>query len=130
MLPKGAEALLGRGTEGLFKCLRKTNRFLYAFTNNVQHATVLEGSATKGKFETKLTAYFTCSERVPYADSISQLRYKMRPILSTLRQLEAFEGNVNAPVEVKVNEGQEWIEHPPYEDGRGYPLSGITPGES
>jgi hypothetical protein len=100
--------LLGRGLEQLLKSIGLGERFFYVFANLDQHATLVEGKRKKNGLEVRLTVYISCSEQIPYADSVSQLRHKLNPILSVLGMTKEFERAAKESIEVKVNSGREW----------------------
>ncbi len=119
LLKGGENWLLGRGIEHLLKSIGLDQHFVYVFANLEQHATVLEGRRTRNGLELRLTVYFSCSEQIPYADSISQLQNKLYPILSVLGIAKEFESAAKNSIEVKVNSGREWTRHKgPEEDSR------------
>jgi hypothetical protein len=108
LIKNDEDSLLGRGTGHLLKSLKRGQRFIYVFANLVHQATVVEGMRTQDGLNVRLTGYFSCSERVPYADSISQLRHKINPVLSVLGMSEKFEKAARDSTELKVNIGREW----------------------
>jgi len=103
--------LLGRGLEQLLKSIALRQNFFYVFANLDQHATLVGGTRIQNGLEISLTVYFSCSERIPYADSISQLRRRLNPILSVLGMAKKFESAAKDSIEVNVNSGREWKSH-------------------
>lgn len=106
LIKNGEDSVLGRGTGSLLKSLKRGQRFIYVFANLIHQATIVEGSRTQDGLSVRLTGYFSCSERVPYADSISQLRHKISPVLSVLGMSEKFEKAARDSTELNVNLGQ------------------------
>jgi hypothetical protein len=108
LIQSGENWLLGRGLEQLLRSIALRQSFFYVFANLEQHATLVEGTRTQDGLELRLTVYFSCSEFTPYADSVSQLRHKLNPILSVLGMAKEFERAAKDSIEVKVNSGREW----------------------
>ncbi len=108
LIQSGENWLLGRGLEQLLKSVSLGQSFFYVFANLEQHATLVEGKRRQTGLELRLTVYFSRSEYIPYADSISQLRHKLNPILSVLGMTKEFERAAQDSIEVKVNSGREW----------------------
>jgi hypothetical protein len=127
LVAKGEYSLLGRGMPQLLKRVGKHGRFLYVFANIEQHATIVEGRRVDGQLRVALNVYFSCSERIPYADSIAQLRSKIQPILTVLGQEQKFEEAVASAAEIRVNTGEEWESHRVPEDGPNLATFQITP---
>lgn len=127
LVPKGRKSLLGLDDDGLFSKMREGDHVLHLFTNIDQHAIVIEAKRSRETYETTLSAYFTRSERIPYADSLLQLRYKIKPMLLALNRQVEFENAVRKSMEVKLNSGEEWTKHPVHEFGSAYPPFEIDP---
>jgi|SRR6266568_3672803 len=108
LIQSGENWVLGRGIEQLLKSVGLGQSFIYVFANLQQHATLVEGTRTQNGLEVRLTVYFSCSEQIPYADSITQLRHKLNPILSVLGMTKEFARATQDSIEVKVNSGREW----------------------
>lgn len=107
LILRKTKSLLGRTPHNLLKFIRKGEQFINVFSNLEQHATVIKATLSSEGFNTLVEGYFTRSEGMPYADSIVQLGYKLRPILTILNQNGAWRKDIEQASEIEISRSME-----------------------